>query len=129
MLVDRRLELQTLSSDNSQSLEKLLKSHYSGYYAVLESGRDFDKLSSDDSSGMEDCDEEEDEEESSSEGSEVEYSDVMSSDEDEEEEEFSLETAEQVGVICYNSLVDISYLKHNTVQNKASSTLQCTLPC
>ena len=99
MLVDRRLELQTLSSDNSQSLEKLLKSHYSGYYAVLESGRDFDKLSSDDSSGMEDCDEEEDEEESSSEGSEVEYSDVMSSDEDEEEEEFSLETAEQVGII------------------------------
>ena len=89
--MDRRLELDTLGLDNNQSLEQLLKSHYPGYFAVLESGRGFDKLAavSDDSSGMEDC-----EESSSSGGSDVDMSDIVSS--EDEDEEFSLETAEQV---------------------------------
>ena len=90
--MDRRLELDTLGLDNSQSLDQLLKSHYPGYFAVLESGRGFDKVaaiasSEVDSSGMEDCEE-------SSSGSEVDLSDVMSS--DDEDEEFSPETTEQV---------------------------------
>ena len=56
--MDRRLELDTLGLDNNQSLDQLLKSHYPGYFAVLESGRGFDKVaaiasSEVDSSGME----------------------------------------------------------------------------
>ena len=91
-LVDRRLELDTLGLDNNQSLEQLLKSHYPGYFAVMESGRGFDKVGTacDDSSGMEDCEEDS----SSSGGSDIDLSDVMSS--DDEDDEFSLETAEQV---------------------------------
>ena len=100
-LIDRRLEWDTLSSDNQKSVEVLLRTNYSSYLSALNDDSLEHPNVVEDSSGVEDggsdsdddtSDEGDDEtdEENDDDGYELDYFDVLN------HHEFDLETAERV---------------------------------